>query len=57
MYVQQYNFLNPQILTLQQNGNLPVDDLMSEHIKLDDVNEGFDKLASGETVRQLIMFD
>ena len=30
---------------------------MSEHIKLDDVNEGFDKLASGETVRQLIMFD
>lgn len=47
----------PNYIQLQQNGNLPVDDLMSEHIKLDDVNEGFDKLASGETVRQLIMFD
>ena len=47
----------PNYIQLQQNGHLPVNDLMSEHIKLDDVNEGFDKLASGETVRQLIMFD
>ncbi len=47
----------PNYIQLQQNGSLPVDDLMSERIKLDDVNEGFDKLASGETVRQLIMFD
>ena len=38
----------PNYIQLQQNGNLPVDDLMSEHIKLDDVNEGFDKLASGK---------
>ena len=30
---------------------------MSEKITLDQVNEGFDKLEAGETVRQLIMFD
>ena len=47
----------PNYIQLQQNGNLPVDDLMSERIRLDDVNEGFDKLADGETVRQLITFD
>jgi len=30
---------------------------MSDHIKLDQINEGFDRLASGHTVRQIIMFD
>ncbi len=47
----------PCYIDLFESGQLPVDRLMSEHITLDQVNEGFDKLASGETVRQLIMFD
>jgi len=34
---------------------LPVSELMSDHIGLEDINEGFDKLASGHTVRQIIM--
>jgi alcohol dehydrogenase len=29
---------------------------MSDHIKLDEINEAFDKLADGTAVRQLIMF-
>jgi alcohol dehydrogenase len=35
---------------------LPVDRLMSDHITLDEVNEGFDKLSDGNTVRQIISF-
>jgi alcohol dehydrogenase len=34
---------------------LPVNKLMSDHIKLDQINEGFDRLASGHTVRQIVM--
>ncbi|MGR8921728.1 MAG: zinc-dependent alcohol dehydrogenase family protein [Gammaproteobacteria bacterium] len=46
----------PDYIELFQAGELPVDKLMSEKISLDEVNEGFDKLAAGETVRQLIWF-
>ena len=47
----------PGYIDLFESGALPVDRLMSEKITLDEVNAGFDKLASGETVRQLIWFD
>ncbi|MFP6681302.1 MAG: zinc-dependent alcohol dehydrogenase family protein [Gammaproteobacteria bacterium] len=47
----------PDYIELFESGNLPVDKLMSEKITLDQVNEGFDKLEAGETIRQLIMFD
>lgn len=46
----------PNYIELFEAGTLPVDKLMSERITLDEVNEGFDKLTSGETVRQLIGF-
>jgi len=47
----------PSYIDLYRSGCLPVDRLMSEHISLDRVNEGFDKLSDGSTVRQVIMFD
>jgi alcohol dehydrogenase len=47
----------PNYIELFEAGTLPVDKLMSAKIALDEVNEGFDKLTSGETVRQLICFD
>lgn len=47
----------PDYIEMFETGGLPVDKLMSEKISLDEVNAGFDKLASGETVRQLITFD
>jgi alcohol dehydrogenase len=47
----------PRYIELFEAGSLPIDSLMSEKLSLDQVNEGFDKLASGETVRQLITFD
>ncbi len=47
----------PAYIDLYRSGSLPVDRLMSDHISLDQVNEGFDKLSEGSTVRQIIMFD
>jgi Zn-dependent alcohol dehydrogenase len=30
---------------------------MSDHLRLEQINEGFDRLASGHTVRQIVMFN
>lgn len=45
----------PRYIDLYRKGMLPVNKLMSDHITLEQINEGFDKLASGHTVRQIIM--
>jgi alcohol dehydrogenase len=34
-----------------------VDKLITHRLKLDQINEGFDRLAAGEAVRQVILFD
>jgi alcohol dehydrogenase len=47
----------PRLLGLHQAGLLPVDRLVTGAITLGDVNPAFDRLASGEAVRQLIGFD
>ncbi len=44
----------PQYLSLFERGRLQVDQLLSETIRLEDINEGFDKLANGETSRIII---
>jgi alcohol dehydrogenase len=45
----------PRYIDLYRRGKLPVNKLMSDHITLDQINEGFDRLASGHTVRQMIV--
>lgn len=45
----------PRYVSLYRQGMLPVDRLMSERIGLDDINEGFDRLADGATVRQILV--
>ena len=47
----------PAYIDLYKEGNFPVDRLMSEVISLEEINEGFEKLASGKTIRQVIEFD
>lgn len=47
----------PRFLALYSRGKLPVDRLLSRRIKLDQINEGFDRLADGSAVRQIIDFD
>ncbi len=45
----------PRFISLYQQGLLPVDRLLSERIGLDEINAGFDKLADGGTVRQILI--
>ncbi len=45
----------PRFISLYQQGLLPVDRLMSERIALDDINLGFDRLADGASVRQILV--
>jgi alcohol dehydrogenase len=46
----------PRYVSLYQAGLLPVDQLRAQTLKLEEINEGFDILATGETVRQIIRF-
>ncbi|HEY9539091.1 MAG TPA: zinc-dependent alcohol dehydrogenase family protein [Kiloniellaceae bacterium] len=45
----------PRYIALYRQGRLPVDRLMSERLLLEQINEGFDRLAEGRTVRQIIV--
>jgi alcohol dehydrogenase len=45
----------PRFIELYKRGELPVDRLMSDRIRLEEINLGFDRLAAGKTVRQMIM--
>jgi Zn-dependent alcohol dehydrogenase len=46
----------PRFVALYQAGRLPVDKLLTHRLALEDVNEGFDRLADGHAVRQVILF-
>lgn len=46
----------PRFIDLFQQERLPVDKLLAEFITLDEINEGFDKLALGESSRIIIQF-
>ncbi len=47
----------PRYIALYQAGRLPVDRLLTHRLKLEEINQAFDRLASGEAVRQVIVFD
>lgn len=47
----------PNFLELYKNGSLPVDKLITHRLKLEDINEGFERLANGDAIRQVIIFE
>ena len=47
----------PRYIALYQAGKLPVNRLMGKRLRLDDINEGFDRLASGHGLRDVVVFD
>jgi alcohol dehydrogenase len=47
----------PRMIALFRAGRLPVDQLLTHRLKLDDINEGFDRLREGIGVRQVVMFE
>jgi alcohol dehydrogenase len=46
----------PRMIDLYRSGALPVDALLSPSIALEDINTGFDRLADGSAIRQLVTF-
>lgn len=47
----------PAFISLYQSGRLPVEKLLSHRLQLDQINTGFERLARGEAIRQVIKFD
>ena len=47
----------PQLFGYWKQGSLPLERLISHRIRLDQINEGFDRLQDGSAVRQIIEFD
>lgn len=47
----------PRFVDFYLQGRLHLDDLISRRIRLEDVNEGFEALKTGEVARSVIMFD
>ena len=47
----------PRYIDLYRRGRLPVNRLMTGKLKLEQINEGFDALAEGRAVRQVLTFD
>ncbi len=45
----------PRYIGLFQDGKLPIDRLTSHQMELDGLNEGFDRLAEGSVVRQVLV--
>jgi Zn-dependent alcohol dehydrogenase len=45
----------PTFIEAYQNGELPVQELLTHRIGLDDLNAGFDRLAAGDAVRQAVL--
>jgi alcohol dehydrogenase len=46
----------PRFIALYQRGKLPVDRLLSEIVSIDGLNEAFDRLADGKSIRQVMTF-
>lgn len=47
----------PRFARLMMDGALPIEKLMTHRLRLDDINEGFERLAAGDAIRQVIVFD
>jgi len=47
----------PHYVSLFKSGRLPVDRLLTHRLKLDEINEGFDRMRDGIGIRQIVLFD
>ncbi len=47
----------PRFVDMYLDGRLMLDEMVSAHIKLEDINAGFDEMKKGSVARSVIMFD
>ena len=46
----------PRYIALFRQGRMPVDRLLTGRLKLEEINEGFDRLHEGKAIRQVVVF-
>ena len=46
----------PKIVDWYMDGKINIDDLITHHLRLDQINEGFDMMQRGESIRSVVMF-
>ena len=47
----------PRLIAMYRAGLLPVEHLLTHRLRFEELNAGFDRLARGEAVRQVVLFD
>lgn len=47
----------PNYVEFYMQGKLHLDDMIAQKVKLEQINEAFDELKTGETARSVIVFD
>ena len=47
----------PRFADMMMQGRLPIERLMTHRLSLDRINEGFERLAKGDAIRQVVIFD
>lgn len=47
----------PRLLKMYQDGQLMLDELITQTYDLDDINDGYDAMRSGDNVRGMVMYD
>ena len=46
----------PKIVDWYMEGKINIDDLITHHLKLEDINQGFDLMKSGESIRSVVVY-
>ncbi|TFE36694.1 S-(hydroxymethyl)glutathione dehydrogenase/class III alcohol dehydrogenase [Paraburkholderia dipogonis] len=46
----------PKIVDWYMEGRINIDDLITHHLKLDQINEGFDLMKKGESIRSVVIY-
>ena len=52
-----FRFDMPKYVDFYLDGRLRLDEMISSRIKLEEVNDAFDRMRKGEAARQVIVFD
>ena len=46
----------PKIVDWYMDGKINIDDLITHKLKLDDINQGFELMKSGESIRSVVVY-
>jgi S-(hydroxymethyl)glutathione dehydrogenase/alcohol dehydrogenase len=46
----------PKIVDWYMNGKIRIDELITHRLKLEDINQGFELMKKGESIRSVVMY-